>query len=523
MRKTRAALLVAVGAGLWGASAACSAVLGITEFSPGDAGIDASSGADGAPSRTCADQDGGAGLAGCACSAATPTGCNGSAQSERLLCNNGIWTTGPACAAGSNCDTRAGNTQGTCAAIDTSCAAASPGQQICVGSNVVQCGPDLVSETPVMACVNQACVNGACEGVCTPGGTQCSGNAVQTCGADGTWGTTSSCSESCGNGRCTTFPSCQGGGPGATTDCGGSGGGGDDAGTDAGGTSDCCASSEVPGGTYYRSFDNGVSAGGMVNPATVSNFRLDDYEITVGRFRSFVSAVVSGWLPAPGSGKHTHLNGGSGLAAVGTDAAASSESGWSMAWNANLATSQGSWDQNLACDGDASWTNTPMTSEHRPISCLTWYEAYAFCIWDGGFLPSEAEWNYAAAGGSDQRAYPWSTTAAPTAIDCTYANYDPGTACSPTGLDDVGSQSPLGDGRWGQSDLAGNAWEWALDSFATYQVPCNDCANVAALPARVARGGAFNLVATALYAGYRSSYTPATRDGSVGARCARIP
>jgi formylglycine-generating enzyme required for sulfatase activity len=42
-------------------------------------------------------------------------------------------------------------------------------------------------------------------------------------------------------------------------------------------------------------------------------------------------------------------------------------------------------------------------------------EAYAFCIWDGGFLPSEAEWECAAAGGPDQREYPWGST-------------DPGTA-----------------------------------------------------------------------------------------------
>jgi len=37
-------------------------------------------------------------------------------------------------------------------------------------------------------------------------------------------------------------------------------------------------------------------------------------------------------------------------------------------------------------------------------------QSHAFCIWDGGFLAGEAEWNYAAAGGSEQRSYPWGST-----------------------------------------------------------------------------------------------------------------
>jgi formylglycine-generating enzyme required for sulfatase activity len=52
---------------------------------------------------------------------------------------------------------------------------------------------------------------------------------------------------------------------------------------------------------------------------------------------------------------------------------------------------------------------------------MDWYEAYAFCIWDGGFLPTDAEWNYAAAGGAQQRAYPWSNPPTSLTIDPSYA------------------------------------------------------------------------------------------------------
>ena len=107
----------------------------------------------------------------------------------------------------------------------------------------------------------------------------------------------------------------------------------------------------------------------------------------------------------------------------------------------------------------------------------------AFCAWDGGFLPTEAEWNYAAAGGSEQRVYPWSNPASSLAIDCSYANYVDATgACvnPPNGaVNRVGSESPAGDSKWGQADLAGNVYEWTLDYFASlYGNPCNDCADL---------------------------------------------
>jgi formylglycine-generating enzyme required for sulfatase activity len=41
--------------------------------------------------------------------------------------------------------------------------------------------------------------------------------------------------------------------------------------------------------------------------------------------------------------------------------------------------------------------------------------------WDGGFLPSEAEWESAASGGSEQRAYPWGN--APPGMGNQYAIY----------------------------------------------------------------------------------------------------
>ena len=75
--------------------------------------------------------------------------------------------------------------------------------------------------------------------------------------------------------------------------------------SDCGGES-CCASLEVPGGTFFRTYVNdGGGPTSEADPATVNAFRLDKYDVTVGRFRQFVGGwnCGAGWKPARGSGK----------------------------------------------------------------------------------------------------------------------------------------------------------------------------------------------------------------------------
>jgi formylglycine-generating enzyme required for sulfatase activity len=287
----------------------------------------------------------------------------------------------------------------------------------------------------------------------------------------------------------------------------------------------------VTGGTYDRTYANsGSGPTGEADPASVSSFRLDKYEVTVGRFRQFVTAWDggAGYTPPPGSGKHTYLNGGQGLANSGT--AGTYETGWIGSDDSYIAPTT----SNLNCDvslGDATWTNTAGRQENLPINCENWYEAYAFCIWDGGFLPSETEWDYAAAGGSQQREYPWGST--DPGIESQYAiydcNYPPGanstSACmGVTNIAPVGTAT-LGAGLWGQLDLAGNMWEWTLDWNAPYVNPCSDCAYLSqGSSGRVVRGGDY-LDAASLIVSPSSpgSDPPAQRSGSSGFRCARTP
>ncbi len=293
----------------------------------------------------------------------------------------------------------------------------------------------------------------------------------------------------------------------------------------------CCTSLEVDGGTYYRTYTNsGGGAAGEADQATVSNFQLDKYSVTVGRFRQFVAAWNggAGYEPPTGSGKHTYLNGGLGLANSGSPGMY--EPGWIAADDSNVSPTDG--NLTTACSPYATWTASAGAQENLPITCLNWYEAYAFCIWDGGFLPSEAEWAYAAAGGSQQREYPWGSTTPGTnsayaIYGCYYPN-GPGTCTGASNIAPVGFATQ-GAGRWGHLDLGGDAWNWNVDWYATYVDPCTDCADLTASSTRALRGGDFEYAAAypgtseLLPTSRNSSGIPTDRYVGVGVRCGRSP
>lgn len=206
--------------------------------------------------------------------------------------------------------------------------------------------------------------------------------------------------------------------------------------------------------------------------------------MTVARFRQFVAAYES-WhaagKPENDDGANPNVPG----------------SGWSTTWT-SLPTNAAQLKNSVSCSStNGTWLDGA-GNDSLPMNCVNWYTSFAFCIWDGGRLPTESEWEYAAAGGSNNYLYPWGDLPVPsnaqdsTAAYATYRCLGDGsapTSCTFADILPVGSK-PLGQGLYGQRDLAGSVYEWTLDWFASYPTsPSTNYAKVDAGTQRVFRGG----------------------------------
>jgi formylglycine-generating enzyme required for sulfatase activity len=154
--------------------------------------------------------------------------------------------------------------------------------------------------------------------------------------------------------------------------------------------------------------------------------------------------------------------------------------------------------------------------DNHPVVNVSWDDAAGFCSWAGGRLPSEAEWEYAARGGSDGKRFPAGDE----------LTHDDANFAGSGGRDRFPDSAPVASfapNGFGLYDVVGNVWEWCADWYgeATYGGPATDPTGPASGTLRVLRGGSYNYQTRSLRLSDRGRSRPDRRAEFIGFRCVR--
>ena len=154
--------------------------------------------------------------------------------------------------------------------------------------------------------------------------------------------------------------------------------------------------------------------------------------------------------------------------------------------------------------------------DNLPVEDVTWYEAGKYCKVMGKRLPTEADFEYSARGGTMTNYY-WGNE-----IGISHANCDGcGSHWDGRGTAPVGSFQPNGYGLY---DILGNVWEWTSDWYGEkyYANSPKDNPNGpdGKSEKKVLRGGSWDSLPDSLRTSYRYAHYPSVRYDS-GFRCVK--
>lgn len=260
----------------------------------------------------------------------------------------------------------------------------------------------------------------------------------------------------------------------------------------------------IPAGTFLMGSSNGSNIGNKdgsglnTTPAETNRnqdevqhkvtltkgFYMAKYQTTNAQFAAFLNAIgvgSDGKCPAADSYSTAQHPGQLLVTDCTKGDAPSHRYQWGMKWNNNQ------WE--------------PMSSySDYPAIYVSWYGADEYAHWQGGLLPTEAQWEYACRAGS--------TTAYTGGDDDGLGDYGWYNSNSQNTTHPVGKKMP---NAWGLYDMHGNVYEWCLDGYDggySADAVIDPVIPVTGLGKHIMRGGMYSNPAEKCRSAYRNSNVP---------------
>jgi formylglycine-generating enzyme required for sulfatase activity len=210
-------------------------------------------------------------------------------------------------------------------------------------------------------------------------------------------------------------------------------------------------------------------------------------------------------------------------------------------WMDQTAVTVGAWKKYRAATraaalptsiGDFKNLNEASGNDTMPAVAMTWDEANAYCKWDKGRLPTEAEWEYAARAGNETSRYGkiddiawYADNSGKQRIDSLeiwnkdQSNYWKRLALNGNGPHPVALKQP---NDWKLYDMLGNVWQWTADWYDEKYytaAAATDPTGPASGQYRALRGGSWVIDARNVRVSYRLRIPPDNRLSLIGFRC----